>query len=154
MNGIRNGLSNQDSIFSRVELEASIATIQTVFGLFVTIVGAIALFISFFLLLIAMTQNIEEAIWEYGVLRSIGLSSDEGRRLYLYEAFTVVGAASLLGITIGFLVSLLLANQLYTFIELPMTLYFPYFTLTFMLVMATATTCIAVYLPVKKVNKK
>lgn len=118
------------------------------------IVGLIALFISFFLLLISMTQNINEAIWEYGVLRSMGLTKDEGRRLYMYEAFVVVLTASILGIIVGLLTATLVANQFFTFIEMPSILFFPYWTLTFMLVMAGVTTFIAVNMPVKEVNKR
>ena len=44
----------------------------------VYIIGAISLIIAFFLLLIATTQNVKEAIWEYGVLRSMGVTRDQG----------------------------------------------------------------------------
>ena len=54
------------------------------------IIGAISLVISFFLLLIATTQNVKEAIWEYGVLRSMGITKDQGKRIYLYEAYHVI----------------------------------------------------------------
>ena len=118
------------------------------------IVGCIALFISFFLLLISMTQNINEAIWEYGVLRSMGLTKKEGQRLYMYEAFAVVLTASILGTIVGLLTALLIANQFFTFIELPSKLYFPYLTLAFMFVLAGVTTFIAVNMPVKEVNKR
>jgi ABC-type antimicrobial peptide transport system permease subunit len=42
--------------------------------LFVTIVGIIALTLSFFLLLISTTANIKENLWEFGVLRAVGLT--------------------------------------------------------------------------------
>jgi len=32
------------------------------------------MFIAFFLLLLASTSNVNDAIWEYGVLRSMGLT--------------------------------------------------------------------------------
>lgn len=154
MNGIRSSLSSKDVIYSRVELADSVKSLTLVFSIFVTIVGIIALFISFFLLLISATQNIHEAIWEYGVLRSMGLTKDEGRRLYMYEAFTIVGSASLLGTCIGVLSALLISNQLLTFIEMPLSLNIPWLTLSGMFLMAAVTTYIAVSRPMSKVNKK
>jgi hypothetical protein len=40
----------------------------------VTIVGLIALILAFFLLLISTTSNIKENVWEFGVLRAMGLT--------------------------------------------------------------------------------
>ena len=61
-------------MLSKKDVEDALASIDLVFNIFVIIVALIALFIAFFLLLIAMTQNINEAIWEYGVLRSMGMT--------------------------------------------------------------------------------
>ena len=71
------------------------------------IVAFITLSIAFFLLLISMTQNINEAVWEYGVLRSMGITKEQGQRIYLYEAMMVVLVASMLGILCGLLTSYL-----------------------------------------------
>ena len=61
-------------MLTQKDVQEALASINLVFNIFVGIVAIIALFIAFFLLLIAMTQNINDAIWEYGVLRSIGLT--------------------------------------------------------------------------------
>lgn len=119
------------------------------FNGFVFITAAIALFVAFFLLLLSMTQNINDAIWEYGVLRSMGLTESEGRRVYMYEAFMIVVAASILGITVGSLTALLISSQFFMFIELPRVFYFPYYMLTFMIVMAFVTTYFSVFKPVR-----
>lgn len=55
-------------------LEESIRSSIFLFSMFVGIVGAIALILTFFLLMISTTQNIKENIWEFGVLRSMGLT--------------------------------------------------------------------------------
>ena len=47
----------------------------------VYIIGAISLTIAFFLLLISTTQNVKDAIWEYGVLRACGVTMEEGQRI-------------------------------------------------------------------------
>ena len=67
----------------------------------------------------------------------------------MYEAFTIVVSASILGITTGVLTSLLVASQFYMFIEMPLVFYFPTWMLVLMMGMAGVTTWIAVYSPVR-----
>ena len=74
MNGIRNNLERSDIVLSKQDVTDALSSLTVVLDIFVAIVAVMALFISFFLLLISMTQNINEAIWEYGVLRSMGLT--------------------------------------------------------------------------------
>ena len=85
----------------------SVNSIRVVLALFVLIVALISMSVAFFLLIIAMNQNIHQAIWEYGCLRSMGITKGQGARVYYYEAYMVVIAASILGILNGFLASLL-----------------------------------------------
>jgi len=54
---------------------------------------------------VASTQNVNDAIWEYGVLRSMGLTRKEGLRIYIYEAYIVVFSAAMLGTIVGFVTS-------------------------------------------------
>ena len=104
--------------------------------------------------MISTTQNINEAIWEYGVLRSMGLTKLEGRRIFMYEAFMVVLSAAILGFTVGLIVTAMVTSQFYLFIEQPIDIEWPYWLLTSMLIVALVTTFIAVYLPIVSVNKK
>ena len=78
--------------------------------------------LAFFLLLISTTQNIKENVWELGVLRAIGLNADQSRRVFMYEAFSVILSSLLLGIAVGLVVSITLTAQFYLFIELPFKL--------------------------------
>lgn len=55
---ILNGLKGMDNSFTMI----------------VGVIGMIALVITFFLLLISTTHNIKDNIWEYGVLRSMGVT--------------------------------------------------------------------------------
>ena len=132
----------------------SIESITLAFTLFVIIIGAVALFIMFFLLLISMTQNITEAVWEYGVLRSMGLTLVEGRRVYLYEAYSVVAISTFLGLLVGLVACMLVSAQLFMFAEFPPKLIFPTGTFLIMVAMMTITTYIAVYVPIMKINEK
>jgi len=154
MNGIRNNLQRSDIVLSKIDIIEALASLDVVLDIFVAIVAVIALFISFFLLLISMTQNINEAIWEYGVLRSMGLTKSEGRRIYQYEAFMIVSTAFILGTIVGCLTSLLVSSQFFMFIEMPLSFNFPYYTMGGMMIMSCVTTYVAVYSPVHLVNKR
>ena len=103
-------MKRTDIVLDKQSITDALASIQLVFNIFVMIIAVIALFIAFFLLLIAMTQNINEAIWEYGVLRSMGLTKAEGHRVFMYEAFSIVSAASILGILTGTACAYLIAS--------------------------------------------
>lgn len=56
----------------------SLGSVNRIFNLLIAVIGLISLIIVFFVLLIATTANIKENIWEYGVLRSVGLTKAEG----------------------------------------------------------------------------
>ena len=100
----------------------SFSSVNKIFNVFVALIAAIALFIAFFLLLVASTQNVNDAIWEYGVLRSMGLTKAEGLRLYIYEAYIVVITAAILGTIVGFVTAAAVSIQFYSFVELPITI--------------------------------
>ena len=93
-------------------------------------------------------------MWEYGVLRSMGLTKEQGHRMYMYEAYVIVASSSLLGLSIGLCSCILVSAQLFTFVEMPPVLMFPTMTFLGMLVIAFITTYVAVFIPMKSVNKK
>lgn len=72
----------------------------------------------------------------------------------MYEAFIVVLGASILGIASGFCAALLINSQLYMILEFPLDVQFPWILLSIMMGIALITTFIAVYVPIKAVNKK
>ena len=115
----------------------------------VYIIGAISLIIAFFLLLIATTQNVKEVIWEYGVLRSMGVTRDQGKRIQMYEAYIVIISAAILGTIVGFVTALTISNNFFQLSELPTEIVFPYYLVTALLVMSFTTTWFAVWIPVK-----
>ena len=63
----------------------SVAGSLDLFKIFVGVIGFISLTLAFFLLVVSTTSNIRENVWEYGCLRAIGVSTQQGMRLYLYE---------------------------------------------------------------------
>jgi ABC-type antimicrobial peptide transport system permease subunit len=78
------------------------------FTFFVGLIGLISLILTFFLLMVATSSNIRDNIWEYGVLRSMGVTKNEGTRVFMYEAFIVVVTAGIIGVVIGISVSCLI----------------------------------------------
>ena len=108
-NGIRSYFRDDTTVLmDRKELLSSINSSLQLFQIFVILVGTIALTMAFFLLLISTTQNIKENIWEYGVLRAMGLTKAQSGRVFMYEAFAVILGALVLGILVGLTVALTL----------------------------------------------
>lgn len=136
----------------RQDVVDNFQSVSNIFNIFVAIIAAISMFISFFLLLVASTQNVTDAIWEYGVLRSMGLTKAEGMRIFIYEAYIVVISAAILGTINGFITATAVAVQFYSFIELPIDLEFPWILFGCMIGLSLITVMAAVCAPVGNVN--
>jgi ABC-type antimicrobial peptide transport system permease subunit len=76
-------------LFDLKSFEESVKSTLFFLEIFIIIIGTVAFCISFFLLLVSTTSNIRENIWEFGVLRAIGLRKDQIMRIYLYESLAV-----------------------------------------------------------------
>ena len=155
MNGIRNILTDRTIVIIQARnVDESLKSFGVIFNVFIAVIAFIALTIAFFLLLISTTQNIQEAVWEYGVLRSMGLTQLEGRRIFMYEAFMIVCTAQILGFLVGLIITAMVTAQYYLFIEQRIEIEWPTPLLISMLVVSLVTTFIAVYIPIKTVNTK
>lgn len=74
-NGIRSYFRDDLTLLiDRKETHDSVKSNLDLFQIMVGLIGFIALTLSFFLLLISTTANIKENLWEFGVLRAIGLT--------------------------------------------------------------------------------
>ena len=78
--------------------------------IFLVIIGAIALCLTFFLLLVSFVNNIMENAWEFGVLRAVGLTNANMFKLYIYEAFSITLTAGILGCCVGMGLAVLIAS--------------------------------------------
>lgn len=134
------------------DIVATVTQVSTAFNIFIYIVGAISLFLAFFLLLIATTANVMDAVWEYGVLRSMGVTKAMGIRIFMYEAYLVIVVSTTLGLAVGWGLAALVSYQFYSFIELPPSVDFPWFLTICMVIIALITTAVSVLFPVQKVN--
>ena len=62
---------------------------------------AIMMFLCFFSLVASMTANILDQTSEIGVMRSIGITTYEIKKIYFYEALILVLSSCFLGVFIG-----------------------------------------------------
>ena len=90
------------------------------FSIFNSIVGVIALILAFFLLLISTTQNVRENVWEYGCLRAMGFSKNQGMRSFMYEQYSVIISSLILGSIVGFIVATVVTAQFFLYLEYPL----------------------------------
>ena len=141
-------------VFSVKTIEENISTAITVLQIFTMLVGAIALWISFFMLLVSISASIKENMWEFGVLRAIGLKKSQIIRIYLYESLAVTVSACIMGLIIGFILALTISLQFNIFLELPFFIEFPSILVFSMIALALLITILGTVLPIYSVNRQ
>lgn len=142
------------TVFDIKEFEESVGATLSMLQIFIIIVGFIAFSLAFFLLVISTTSNIKENMWEFGVLRAIGLRKDQIMRVYLYESLAVTLSACILGLFVGFILAVVISMQFNLFLELPFFIAFPWTLTICMLLLALVTTVLGTVLPIRNVNKR
>ena len=111
-----------------------------------TVITAMA--ISFFSLISSMYTNVYEQAKEIGILRALGIPYGWMQRIYVYEAFTLVMAASLMGLGIGMGVGWTVAVQRVLFTQLPVPFTFPIALFLTIVGMAAAFAFVSSYGPI------
>lgn len=112
----------------RKEMEPFDVANRAIFYFF-TFTTVVAMAISFFSLMSSMYTNISEQTKEIGVVRALGIPKSWVYRIYIYEAFLLVVASSMLGVVIGSIASYTMNSQQSLFIQLPLPFNFPWFLL-------------------------
>ena len=154
-NGIRSTFASDESVLFDIKSTLqSVAGAMDLFKIFVGVIGFISLTIAFFLLIVSTTSNIRENVWEYGCLRALGISTQQGMRLFLYEQYAVILSALALGSCVGLALASVVTAQFYLFLEMPWSLDVPQLLVWLMVGLAIVTTGYAVYRPVLEVNKQ
>jgi len=154
-NQIRGILEDNTLIVIDIQkIESNMETTQLIFNIFIVFLGIIAFIISFFMLLVATTSNIKENMWEFGVLRAIGLRKVQITRIYLYEALAVYLSAALLGMLVGFILATTLSLQFNIFLELPFKITFPYWLVATMLILGLFVTILGTIIPLRSINRR
>jgi ABC-type antimicrobial peptide transport system permease subunit len=80
----------------------------------------ICFILGMFQLIMTISANIKDSMWELGVLRSMGCTRAQITRVMVYELVANTVSAMCLGFTSGIIVSCLSIASLYTTVELPL----------------------------------
>ena len=92
--------------------------------------------------------------YEQGVLRAIGLTQEQSKRLFYYEAFCIVLTAFISGIFVGLIANLFVSATFGELIEIPLLFIVPWVHILFILLVIAVSTYIAVRIPANEVNKR
>ena len=122
--------------------------------LYVMMLSAMIMTLTFFMLVVAFTQKTRDLTWEHGVLRSMGMTKAQGFTIFAHEATCIVTTSVVVGICIGISCTLLITNLQAQIMEMPNDMHFPYFNCSMLVLLITLSTAYAVREPVSQVNKK
>ena len=92
---------------------------------FFYVLSGIAAVLCFFMLHINFEANVRDNLWEFGVLRALGVQSIRLVRIFIYESLSVILGAIMIGTSIGLAVASMLTLQQNIFTEMPFRLVFP-----------------------------
>ncbi|EPZ33956.1 hypothetical protein O9G_003476 [Rozella allomycis CSF55] len=148
-----NGIVNSDA-FNVVNLKADIAATKTASDLimmFFYVVSFIGMIFCFFVLWLSFTANIRENVWEFGVLRAIGL---QVMKLYIYEAVTIVISCIIQGFVIGCVTAIALTLQFNLFTEMPFAFYMNVPLFVVLILFSLVVSCLGAYLPAAEIKDK
>ena len=121
---------------------------------YVFFVSIMVLLLSFFMLIVSYTQKMHDLEWEQGVLRAIGLTKAQSKKLFFYEAFCIIVTSFVAGICVGLSASYLMAVSFAQLLQLPSRVYIPTSMIIYMFVVVIVATFIAVRVPSTRMNKK
>lgn len=141
-------LQSDASVSDVYSQNANLDTASTVVNFFFLFTEIVAMIICFFALSSSMSTNILNQAKEIGILRCLGMHRFPMYRLFIWESFVLVAAASVMGLVVGTAVAytMLLQNSLFSQLPLPFT--FPYTQLIALLVVSFIFAFFASYGPV------
>eukprot|EP01132_Coremiostelium_polycephalum_P005002 gene5002-6228_t len=146
LNGLNNRLNaSAVTVSDTYSLIENTSTAIRVLDTFFYMITAIVLVLSFFMLWVSFSANIHESSWEFGVLRSIGLTSNQVARIYFYESVILILTSIFLGLLLGLGIALTLTLQLNLFTEMPFSFKFPYVGFGLILIISFGIACIVSY---------
>ena len=112
--------------------------------------AAVAITLCTFMMWISFVSNVQSNAWSYGVLRSLGFTSNQLIRATIYEALTIVISSALVGTSIGLIVGITLATQMNSFLNFPFTFTFPYALFFFTFGMGIVSAVVGSFVPMRR----
>jgi ABC-type antimicrobial peptide transport system permease subunit len=119
--------------------------------IFFYVLSGIASVLCFFMLHINFEANVRDNLWEFGVLRALGISKHQTARIFIYESLSVILGAIITGSVIGLLVACILTLQQNVFTEMPFRLIFPGWLWTLLTVLSILVAALGAYIPVRDI---
>lgn len=120
------------------------------YGLLITFMVSL---LSFFMMVVAFGQKMRDLRWEQGVLRAMGLTQSQSKRIFYYEAICIVSAAFTTGIATGTFATFVTAGLFSQLLELPRSVEIASTELIATFFVIGGATYIAVYIPASKINR-
>ncbi|CAK88800.1 unnamed protein product (macronuclear) [Paramecium tetraurelia] len=128
-NRLRNYFTNdQIYLFDSITMTETSQDFFKYLELFNIVVAAIALILSFFLLLVSFIGNVRNTSWEIGILRAVGLNEVQISKVFVYESITLITASGLIGTIIGLVIATTFTLQIVAFSEFKFKFSFPILT--------------------------
>ena len=154
-NGLRNNFNDiYTMLFDTEEFIADSSEAFYYLDIFYYIVALIAIILSFFLILVSFHTNVKEHVWEFGILRALGLNKAQMTRIYIYEAACLTISAGLIGTMVGVIVALVLTVQYLTFAEIPLNFHFPMWMFSITFCSGVSTAVLGSYLALKEIRDR
>ena len=97
--------------------------------LFSIVTSIICFCLGMFQLIMTISANIKDSMWELGVLRSMGCTRAQITRVMVYELVSNTLSAVTLGYISGSATSVLAIAQMHTIAEIPLVVKLPYNTM-------------------------
>lgn len=137
------------TVTNYVDEADSITTTVGIVDIFFIFTQVMASVICYFALSSSMGTNIYEQTKEIGVLRCIGLRKFQAYRVYMWESYTLVVAASFMGLIVGTIVAYTMTLQQVLFSQLPLPFVFPYFQLVVIVIFSFIIAFLASFFPMR-----
>ena len=134
--------------------EDALADAETVLSFFFIFSTSISMLVSYFSLTSSTASNIFESSKEIAILRSMGGTKWQLRRIYVWESFILVMSSAGTGIGIGTAVSYTMVLQRILFSQLPIPFELPYDILIAVLIVAMISAVVSALFPINRLLRK
>jgi len=150
INGIKSFVGEDVRITDTLHyVELTAGTLDLLMAFFY-VVASIASLLCFFMIFTTFEANVRDNLWEFGVLRALGLTAQQLIRVFFYEAMAMILASITLGTAIGVTIAAVLTLQQNLFTEMPFRLVFPGGLFAIVISMSLGVAGLGAYLPVRE----
>jgi len=125
-NELRLLMDDEDTLFDRADMEAGLGRLITILKWLNILVCGLFSVLALFLMLIGTIRRISESAHEIGILRSVGLSTEQMIFVFKSEIYEGLGSSLIAGFALGLFISFIGAVTSATFFETKIQFHFPW----------------------------